>query len=773
MLTEKAHKGSEAKIKDLETRLISERSMRQLVNKIHSSSLDEILIQLREEIGKFVNCDRVTIYAKDMNKQEIFSKFKDGGEVKEIRLAVSTDSLAGFVAHACKTIRIDDAYNAEELKKIDPGLKFDITWDKKTGYRTKQILAVPVMNEQRLHGVIQVVNTKHDKPFSEEEEETLKDLSQALAIAFHNQAKLSIRTSRYDYLFRNEIINSALLDKAHAQAQGQKMSVDYVLVNSFKVPKEELAKSLSEFFKCEFVPFNDSVPIPTDILHKFKIDYLKHNVAVPLALDGGEIIVAMENPKNVLALDSLQRVSGKRIRPRVSTREEIFQFIDYFYGKKNVAPRTAENIADIVKDLEKEEGITPQQTGEQVEDTGPEVKEDDSGIVRLVNQIIEQSYEKGASDIHVEPYIDGDTLVRIRIDGVCHEYARVPKHFAKALVARIKIMSDLNIAEKRLPQDGKIKFRNFSSLDIELRVATIPTTGGQEDVVMRILASSKPIPIDNIGMIPENLSRFKKVVNEPYGMVLCVGPTGSGKTTTLHAALGYLNQPDTKIWTAEDPVEITQKGLRQVQVHAKIGLSFERCLRSFLRCDPDIIMIGEMRDTETAEAAIEASLTGHLVFSTLHTNSAPETVTRLLDIGVDPFAFGDSLLGVLAQRLVRKICSKCKEEYVATEQEWNILREEYGTEGFDALCFKREEMKIARGKGCETCNNTGYKGRVGIHEFLVIDDDIRQLIYKKAQSHLIRDLGLKRGLILLKQDGIRKVLMRYTDFKEVRSACMK
>ncbi len=775
MSSEKPTAKSDAQVMGLEACLAFERSMRDLTNKIHAASIDDIILCIRDEIANLVTCERVTIYCYDLAKSEIYSKLKDGDEIKEIRVPVSAMSVAGYVALTAKPVRIKDAYDAVELKKVSPYLQFDASWDKRTGIRTKQMLAAPILAGQRLYGVIQVINTTHGKPFRESEEYIVQEFAKTLGIAFHNQAKLLIRSSRYDYLLRSEQITSATLDKAQVLAKEQGASVDHLLLTTFNVPKEELVRSLREYFKCEYISFSETTPVPTEILENFSVDYLKYNVVMPVGLADDKVVVAMENPKNVLSLDSLQQISGREMIPGVSTREEIFQFIDHFYGGKNGARSPSYRLDSIIKEIEKEGPPLPEKSAQTVtEKEGDlEAKEDDSGIVRLVNQIIEQAYDKGASDIHIEPCLDGDTSVRIRVDGICHTYLQVPRRVSKALVARVKIMADLDIADRRLPQDGKIRFKNYGARDIELRVATLPTSGDQEDVVLRILPLGQPCLLDKIDMAPDVLARFKSTISEPCGMVLSVGPTGSGKTTTLHAALRYLNTPDTKIWTAEDPVEITQKGLRQVQVHPKIGLTFERCLRSFLRADPDIIMIGEMRDAETAEAAIEASLTGHIVFSTLHTNSAPETVTRLLALGVDPFALGDALLGVLAQRLVRKICGNCAETYVPSQQEWDLLCEEYGTDAFVALNVKRTEASIARGKGCERCGQTGYRGRLGIHEFLVIDDEIRPLIYHKAHSSQIRDLGMRKGMILLKQDGIRKVLMGATDFKEVRASCMQ
>jgi len=334
-------------------------------------------------------------------------------------------------------------------------------------------------------------------------------------------------------------------------------------------------------------------------------------------------------------------------------------------------------------------------------------------------------------------------------------------------------MSDLDISERRKPQDGKIKFKKFAPFDIELRVATIPTVGGEEDVVMRILAAGEPIPLDAMGMSERDYNLLLSMITKPYGIVLVVGPTGSGKTTTLHSALAHINQPGTKIWTAEDPVEITQRGLRQVQVQPKIGFDFAAAMRSFLRADPDVIMVGEMRDHETVATGIEASLTGHLVFSTLHTNSAPETITRLLDMGMDPFNFADALLGVLAQRLVRTLCKSCKEPHHPAREEYDNLVRAYDGD-FDVLGVPyTDDLTLYRANGCDQCNNTGYKGRTAIVEILDGTDEMKSLIQSKAKMEKLRDQAVKDGMTTLMQDGIRKVLLGITDLQQVRRVCIK
>jgi type II secretory ATPase GspE/PulE/Tfp pilus assembly ATPase PilB-like protein len=411
---------------------------------------------------------------------------------------------------------------------------------------------------------------------------------------------------------------------------------------------------------------------------------------------------------------------------------------------------------------------------EEGEEDGEMLSEDDSAIVQLVNRIITDACRKKCSDIHIEPYPGKlGAEVRLRIDGICRNYLTIPYNHKRAAISRIKIMSDLDIAERRKPQDGKIKFKRFSTLDIELRVATVPTVGGEEDVVMRILSSGEPITLDGMGIGERDYDLLIRMITKPYGIVLVVGPTGSGKTTTLHSILSYINKPETKIWTAEDPVEITQKGLRQVQVAPKIDFDFTSAMRSFLRADPDVIMVGEMRDHETAATGVEASLTGHLVFSTLHTNSAPETITRLLDMGMDPFNFADAILGVLAQRLVRTLCKGCKEPYHPTGEDYDMLVRAYGGNG-DALGFAHtDDLTLYRAKGCEKCHNTGYSGRTNIVELLDGTDTMKSLIQGKAKMEDLREQAIEDGMTTLMQDGIRKVFLGLTDLQQVRKVCIK
>jgi type II secretory ATPase GspE/PulE/Tfp pilus assembly ATPase PilB-like protein len=408
--------------------------------------------------------------------------------------------------------------------------------------------------------------------------------------------------------------------------------------------------------------------------------------------------------------------------------------------------------------------------------------------------VIVEAYQQGVSDIHVEPYPGkAKTEIRFRKDGSLQPYIEVPASYRAAIAARLKIMCDLDISEKRKPQDGKIKFKKFGPLDIELRVATIPTAGGVEDIVMRILAAGEPIPLDKMGFTARNIDELQKAVSKPYGLFFVCGPTGSGKTTTLHSVLKSLNTPDTKIWTAEDPVEITQKGLRQVQVNKKAGLDFAAVMKAFLRADPDIIMVGEMRDKETTHIGIEASLTGHLVFATLHTNSAPESIIRLLDMGMDPFNFSDALLGILAQRLAKRLCA-CKQQYLPDPAEVKSFLTEYCEEMMNTSAFKKDpkgsmeavyrewvknygndkgQLLFYKPVGCDKCGGSGFKGRCGLHELLIATDPVKKLIAEKARVAEMLAMALEEGMRTLKQDGMEKCLQGVTHMKEVRAVCIK
>jgi len=511
------------------------------------------------------------------------------------------------------------------------------------------------------------------------------------------------------------------------------------------------------------VTFDPKVTIPRELVDTINKDYLLRELWCPYQVIDGRIRVLVDNPDNLIKRDEIMRLlKTKSVEFFKSDKSDILRFIKHFYSATS-----GSNFTTIVEEAEDSSPeIAPS-------DDDEAISESDSTVRRLVSTMINDAHNMRATDIHIEPDLHNRCVgIRLRIDGECNIYQTAPFNLKSAIVSRIKIMSDLDITERRLPQDGKIKFKLTDGNAIELRVAVLPTVGGMEDVTLRLLAKNELVDLTTLGMPTHMQEAFLRVISKPYGLILCVGPTGSGKTTTLHAALHRLNKPGVKILTIEDPVEISQPGIRQLQVHRKIGLDFPMALRAFLRSDPDIIMIGEMRDQETAKIGIEASLTGHLVFSTLHTNNAPDTIVRLLDIGIDPYNFGDSLLGVLAQRLIRVLCNNCKVSYHPSPDELEKMGKACG-EAYVSNILSDNKVQFYRATGCEKCSGTGYYGRIGIYELLVATNSIKTLIIRKESAESIREVAIREGMITLIQDGFAKVTEGLTDFEQVERVCIR
>jgi type II secretory ATPase GspE/PulE/Tfp pilus assembly ATPase PilB-like protein len=746
------------------------KALHDIGNQIHAAKdINEILINLREKILTLFDADRITIYVVDGKRKEVYSRFA-AGAIQEIRVPINNKSLAGYTANNAQITNIVNAYDVQELKLIDRELGFDKSWDEKSKYMTNQILTVPIFYKKYVIGVLQLINKKGGDRFSLEDQNSAVEMAKVLGIAFFNQKKMAqqrVKRTKFDYLIDNNIITESELENAISMARARNMSIETIFLKGMKVKKDDVGRSVAQYYNCDYVPFDSHYPIPGDLLGKLKPMYLKNNLWVPLGKVNGKIKILIDNPQRLDRVDSIKSLlPAEGYEFSVGLREDILQFLDYFYG----TPRKqgGGSIDEILNKMD-----TQEQEEEEIEAGAEMLTENDSIIVQLVNKVITDAQKKKCSDIHIEPYPGKEGAeIRFRVDGQCQKYQTVPYHYRKALVSRLKIMADLDISERRKPQDGKIKFKRFGPLDIEIRVATIPTVGGEEDVVLRILQTGEPFPLGNMGLNERDYNLLLNIISKPYGIVLVVGPTGSGKTTTLHSVLAHINKSETKIWTAEDPVEITQRGLRQVQVLPKIGFDFAAAMRSFLRADPDVIMVGEMRDHETVSTGIEASLTGHLVFSTLHTNSAPETIIRLLDMGMDPFNFADALLGVLAQRLVRTLCKSCKEPYHPSRAEYDALVRSYAGD-FDALGFLyTDDLVLHRPKGCEKCNS-GYIGRTAIVELLEGTDEVKALIQSKAVVERIREATAKDGMTTLMQDGIRKVFLGLTDIQQVRKVCIK
>ena len=776
---------------NLAEKLNFSKNLQSVTNKIHATSnIDEIILELSQEICNLFNADRLTIYLVSEDKTSIVSKVKTGlTSFKDLKLPIAEQSIGGFVAVHKKTFNIRDVYDEKELKSHSPKLTFLKQVDAKTGYRTKQMLASPVVDAQtkELIGVVEVINSKTGQPFPPTMEEGVVQLCEALAVAFRQRQKLAPPAKgKYDHLVAHAVISAEELELAMRSARRKNLDVETVLMDEFQVKAGAIGEALAACFGVAYEPFKPDRVKPFELLKNMSREFAAASQWVAIDDTKEGIVVLTPDPEKISGSRVVNNVYPKsRIIYRVCGSREFQATLDQVFGAGGIVDDTS--IGDMLSDMQDES------VDEMTEDVASAAS--DNEVVKLVNKIIVDAYQQGASDIHIEPYPGkGKTEVRFRKDGSLHPYISVPHAYRNAIAARLKIMCDLDISERRKPQDGKIKFKRFGPLDIELRVATIPSQGGVEDIVMRILSGGEPIPLDKLGLSKSNLERCKEAIEKPYGLFFVCGPTGSGKTTTLHSVLGYLNRPDTKIWTAEDPVEITQRGLRQVQMNPKAGLTFAIAMKAFLRADPDIIMVGEMRDKETVGTGIEASLTGHLVFATLHTNSAPESIVRLLDMGMDPFNFSDALLGILAQRLAKRLCAKCKQPHVAAEAELRALLDEYVLELTNMESWKKDpegskqvqlqewikefgnekgEITLYSPGSCDACGGSGYKGRVGLHELLMGTDRIKKNIQEHARVAEMLATALETGMRTLKQDGIEKVLLGITDIHQVRAVCIK
>jgi type II secretory ATPase GspE/PulE/Tfp pilus assembly ATPase PilB-like protein len=779
-------------------------------------ALDDLLFEGTDRISAFLAAERTTLFMSDAQGQ-LRSVAWVQDSARELRLPRDPSNVVGFAYAAKDPLSFKNLNDASELARLHPRLRPDDRLDRWLGITIQGAIVAPLLVGELPFGVMLVVNRQDESGlFVPRDLVNAGALSRAVATALAGllapqeaaphptsvstpvprttaasrrttpappamaqpapgtpapEAKTGMAAAtkkkaagKWDTLVTAGILPHETLTKALSAAQQSGQDPARYLIEKIGVNRADIEKALSTFYNAPFYQFTGNQRIPEDLRGRLRLDYLKKMGAAPIERRGPQLIVVIDDPTDFSRCDALRAIEADReVVFHIGFKDEINACIEFSYGVRS-------DVNVLLRELSGDESTGAVDEPTDDEDEG---EESDSAIIKLANQVIIDAYQRGASDIHIEPYGKEDnTRIRFRIDGDCVRYQDIPPAFRNPLVARFKIMAKLDISERRKPQDGKIKFR-MRDRTIELRVATLPTVNGNEDVVMRILAASKPIPLDEMGMSQRNLDEMRKLLGKPYGLVLCVGPTGSGKTTTLHSALGSINTVDMKIWTAEDPVEITQAGLRQVQVQPKIGLDFASAMRAFLRADPDVIMVGEMRDKETASTGVEASLTGHLVFSTLHTNSAPETITRLIDMGLDPFSFADALLGVLAQRLTRGLCKKCRQQVDASDTEVDAIVQAFGEEEAARRGFARGRMKMWQGAGCDACGNTGYKGRLAVHELLVNDDGIKLAIAKRAPVEDVRRLAVAGGMTTLLQDGIEKAIAGKTDMKQVLAVCLR
>ena len=554
-------------------------------------------------------------------------------------------------------------------------------------------------------------------------------------------------------LISKKIITNKEVEEIHRKQGENGLSVQRIVLDSGIINKKEMMQLLSNEIGIPYLDLEGKTFDPSIVALVSEEVSRKHNLATIDKKDS-KLMVAMANPLDVFTHDEIRILTGFDVEPYLAFSDDISKVLDSVYG-------ITENWQQMMGEISSLPVAAVEDEAEDMEITRGISESHEAPVIALVNLILLRAIKEGASDIHIEPLGDKSLRVRYRIDGILHEIMSPPRSLHMAILSRVKIMSNLNIAERRLPQDGRIKVQ-VHGREINFRVSTIPAVNG-ESAVLRILDPAQiRLDLKILGFSKDNFIKFQELITQPNGIILVTGPTGSGKSTTLYAVLNILNSPEKKIMTIEDPVEYRLDGINQLQAKPKIGLTFAAGLRSFLRQDPDIMLVGEIRDKETAEIAIQSALTGHLVLSTLHTNDAPSSVIRLVDMGIEPFLISSSVIGVLAQRLVRKICPYCKKEVPITNEIKNIL---------EVCHLDSENIKIFHGEGCSHCKKTGYKGRTAIFEFMVVNDCIRELIYRNAPLSEIRDAAIKvNGMLTLKEDGLQKVMEGVTTLEEVMRA---
>lgn len=549
------------------------------------------------------------------------------------------------------------------------------------------------------------------------------------------------------------LVESEAIATARAQAESEgaaevdAKAIDLLVANGY-ITVQQILEVLGNEFGMDVVDLSD-IRVSNEALETLPLDLARRFNAFPLEVDGNEIQIAVSDPIDVDTIDSLGHILKMTVNPRLAPASEIAASIDRYYEGARVSEVDA-----MFSDMEEGDAAIELPTGEE-----KEVSAEEAPIIRYVHMVITEAIKRRASDIHLEP-LEKRFRVRYRIDGVLQEMENPPKRLQPSIISRLKLMANISIAEKRIPQDGRIQMR-AGRKEVDLRVSSLPTVFG-ESIVMRILdKEGLNLGLPELGFFSDDQATFERLVGMPDGIFLVTGPTGSGKSTTLYSALNYINHPDRKIITVEDPVEYQMLGINQVQVRRDVGMTFSAALRSMLRQAPNIIMIGEIRDLETAEIAVNASLTGHMVFSTLHTNDAPSAVTRLVDIGVKPFLVSASLRGVMAQRLVRRICRKCAAPFTPDAKDLQLVGIQEDQLG---------QLSIQKGKGCPTCNGTGYKGRVGIFEIFAINEEMQQMIYEGRSVVDLRGKAREGGMRTMREDGIRKITSGVTSIDEVVSA---
>ncbi|MFO7570020.1 MAG: ATPase, T2SS/T4P/T4SS family [Smithellaceae bacterium] len=825
-------------VEELLRNLEFHKSIQNLSNRIlGAETIAEIIVSLKEDIRKLFNIHILTIYLIDRPAKEIYTMEADGDNIREVRFPISYATFAGYVTQKKKLLYIADPYNERDLRKIHEQLVFDRSRDRKTGVLTGQIIATPIAIEGVLLGVMEIINKKGGDKIEDYHQIYLDEISGVLAKAFDNQFNFYEEkqkfTVRFEPLLKKGFLNDIQLEKALRTSHRHSQPIEDIFMDQYGVSKDDIGKSLADYYHCRFVPYDSEHPVPDALLTGLEKAALEKMRWVPIDVINGKIHVITDDPSDMIKRKNIEGMLGTNaIAYDVATATDIASYLDLFFQEQKETrhnDETQDNPAFQARHideplLEVDDAITTaeapeeemtasseieirpesdptpveslSQTNEDMPVFGeqspqelpiePEAPVDenifeeqsltvvDAGAAQRVSQIINEAYGRRASDIHFEPDAEANNVtLRIRIDGQCILHQTMTDSEYETIIAQIKIMAKISPQAKGVLQSAKIRFLRPAGGDLDMRIVIIPTRAGQEDAVIHILPKIKKMPLELIGLSEKTYAILTGILEKPTGLILIAGPAGTGITTTLHACLSHINQPGKKIWTAEQPIDITDNGLRQAQIDPQKGLTFPKLLRSIFAADPDVIMASHLHDIETARLCLEAAMKRNLVLSSLSAESATESMERLLDMGIPHLALADATLAIISQRLIRTLCPKCKEPYHPGREEYDELAELYGAEAFEQLNIPyTDDFVLFRPNGCNECAKTGYSGHTGIFEILVFSHEIKRRIRRKESADAVYDAALSDKMVTLRQDWIYKILEGLTDSARLKQTLL-
>jgi len=766
--------------KSLRKKIDQEERIRNLSHAIHSAkNLDEILLDLKNPLMDVFNAEACTIFAVAPESDEIFSKLSSNDALQTIRLPINHSSISGYVAAEQRLVNIKDVSDSSELKKYSPDLVFDGAWDEKSKMKTRSLLTIPLIHKNTLMGVLQLINKKDEDSFNAFDENNAFLISETLALAFHNLEKfVEPSPTKYSYLIQNGFLTEDELTLTMARARKTGKDTEVLLLGELYLRSMDIGKSLERFYQMPYNTYDDTLTLPDPEILGLDIDLLRKETWVPLKYDDTGMVVLVNDPSDQEKIEKIkQRFPQQNIEFRVGLKMDIHKYINSFYADEELpdslkidSPPEEGELEDLslIGDLDL---VVNREFQDITSERKPSSKKSSH---KVFDEIVSIALKQGVTDIHIEPGGEGrNILVRLRKEGACRVFEEIPAVFQKDIISHIKNLAGLDPSTTNLPQNGKFEW-TVGRNKYELKAVVFPTIGDQEDAMLRVSPIGKPvpsfIPLTQMGIADPNLDKIMSRIHSVKGMVVLTGPEGTGKTTTLHALLGHLNTPDKKIVTAENPVEIVQMGLRQIQINDEVGLNYQCAVETFLMGSPDVILVGDVEDEKELGLCLEASRQ-HLVFTSLKAKSAMDCIRMMRELNGDPSRLADAILLIMAQKLVPGLCHHCKEDYHPSKDEFNMLVKFYGEANFSDLGIQyNDSLKLKRAVGCKQCIFTGYSDEIALQEVLERTPELNRLIAEKAPLEEIHNQALKDGMITLNQDGIYKIFNGDCDFKKIQEA---